>query len=90
MRVTISVYAVLREVLGWKSRVVEIEGRDRATLREVLQRVPKLFEKVVDGDRIAEGFIVLVNGIHAQFVGGLEALIEDSTSIDIFPPGGGG
>jgi len=90
LRVTVSIYAVLREVLGWKSRVVEIEGRDRATLREVLQRLPELFERVVDGDRIAEGYIVFVNGVHAQFVGGLDAVIEDSASIDVFPPGGGG
>ncbi len=90
MRVRVSVYSMLREKLGWKHVDIEIEG-DRATLREVLDRVPRLRELVVrDDGSFEEGFLVLINGIHAQHLGGLDAEVRDGYEIDVFPPGGGG
>jgi len=90
VKVKISVYTYLREKLGWREKVVEIPGKDQATLEEVLKQVPELYELVVVDGRIAEGYIVFVDGIHAQFVGGLNAVVKDGSEIAVFPPGGGG
>ncbi len=91
MRVVIEVFALLREKLGWASKVVELEGSE-AKLIDVLRKVPELYNLVVKESEgsIAEGFIVMINGVHAQFRGGLEAVVRDGDTISVFPPAAGG
>ncbi len=91
MRVVIEVFALLREKLGWSSKVIELEGSE-ARLIDVLKKVPELYSLVVDDSEksVAEGFIVMINGIHAQFRGGLEAIVRDGDTISVFPPAAGG
>ena len=90
MKVKVCIYSMLREKLGWKARDVELEG-DRAKLRDVLDRVPELKKLIVREDgSFVEGFLILVNGIHAQHLGGLDAEVRDGAEVDVFPPGGGG
>lgn len=91
MRVTIEVFAYLKDKLGWKSKVVEID-KDSAFLIEILKTVPELYKELCSDrdDCIDEDFIILVNGIHYQFIGGEKAIIRDGDTISIFPPAAGG
>ena len=91
MKVVIEVFALLRDKLGWSSKVVELEGSE-AKLIDVLRKVPELYSVVVDesGKSIVEGFIIMINGVHVQFRGGLEAVVRDGDTISVFPPAAGG
>jgi len=91
LRIAIEIYASLREKLGWQYRVVELDGLE-AKLVDVLRSVPELYSVVVNEleSGIARGFIVLINGMHAEFCGGLEARVRDGDTISIFPPAAGG
>ncbi len=89
MNVSIKVYGTLREKLGWKEKTITLPQR-QATMREILA-VLGLEKMVLDEeDHIREGFIVFVNGVHAQFKGEGKTIIRDGDIIAIFPPGGGG
>ncbi len=88
MKIIVEVFGTLREKLGWTKKIVELEGRE-TTLRQVLEKLD-ISEIVLEGDMIREGFIVLVNGVHAQFKGHGNAKLRDHDTVSIFPPGGGG
>lgn len=88
MKVVVEVYGALREKLGWSKKTIEIPS-SHAMLGQVLEKLG-IAEIVLEDNKIREGFIVLVNGIHAQFTGQGETPIKDGDIISIFPPGGGG
>lgn len=88
MRIVVEVFGPLREKLGWAKKIVELE-EEEATLRQVLEKLG-ISEVILDGDTIREGYIVLVNGVHAQFKGHGNTKLKDHDIISIFPPGGGG
>lgn len=88
MRIVVEVFGQLREKLGWAKKVVELEGKE-TTLRQVLEKLG-ISEMILDGDMIREGYIVLVNGVHAQFKGHGNAKLSNHDTVSIFPPGGGG
>ncbi len=89
IRVRVEVFGTLRDKLGWREKVLELP-LDNATLADVLSALPDLKQYVVrDGD-IAEGFLVFINGIHAQFRGKLKARVRDGDEVAVFPPGAGG
>ena len=87
-KATITVYGALRDKLGWKQKTIEFHG-DNTKLKDLVSKVPEL-KFIVKGDKLVEGFIILINGIHAQFRGGINAIIKDGDEISIFPPGAGG
>ncbi len=89
MRVKVEVFGTLRDRLGWRERTVIIEG-DSVSLDRVLNELPDLRKYLVSDDSLREGFIVFINGIHAQFKGGLRAELRDGDEIAVFPPGAGG
>jgi molybdopterin synthase sulfur carrier subunit len=89
MRVTIHVYAFLKEKTGWESRVVELE-RECVKLMDILESVPELRNVILAGDDIDRNFIVLLNGRNIRLLNGLDTLIADGDRVDIFPPAGGG
>ncbi len=81
---------MLREKVGFKHIEVNLEGNE-SKLIDLLNKLPNLKKWVVDNSgSIREGFIVLINGIHAQFKGGLNAKLGDGDEVSIFPPGAGG
>lgn len=89
IRVRVEVFGTLRDKLRWRERVLELP-LGNATLADVLEALPDLKQYVIrDGD-IAEGFLVFINGIHAQFKGGLKARVRDGDEVAVFPPGAGG
>jgi len=90
MRVIVKVFASLRDKLGWSVREVELR-RERPSFRDLLEELADLKNIVlIDGDNLAEGFIVLVNGINIRFTGGLGTALKDGDEIAVFPPSGGG
>ncbi len=88
IKVILRVYGALREKLGWSSREVMLKGS--ATLGNLLEKIPDLSEYIVRDGELSEYFIVLINGKHAQFLGGLRARLKNGDEVDIFPPGAGG
>ncbi len=91
MRVVVEVFSLLRKKLGWDRKEIHMDSSE-AKLIDVLKNIPELYQLVVDESKkdIAEGFLVLVNGIHVQFCGGLKAVVRDGDTISIFPPAAGG
>ncbi len=88
--IVIEVFGVMRDKVKWARKKVRIPSRE-ATLEEVLKEVPEVLTEVVDGgERIRPGYIVLINGRHAQFLGGLKAKVRKGDEISVFPPGAGG
>jgi len=88
-KVIITVYGILREKLGWRSKEVVFKG-DKITFRELLDVEPKLKSLMIQGANLIDDYIILLNGVHLQFKGGLNAVLRDGDEISIFPPGGGG
>ncbi|MEM0015242.1 MAG: MoaD family protein [Zestosphaera sp.] len=90
VKVVVEVYSTLREKLGWSRRELLIPS-SKALLGDVLDLLPEVKKYLVDEEnRIRRGIILLVNGRHAEFTGGLKTPLEDGDLITIFPPSGGG
>ncbi len=89
MKIKVSVYATLREKLGWKSK--EVEVKENTTVRDVLEKLPDLSGKVLNkSGELVEGMVVLLNGLNIKGLEGLNTKVKDGDEIDIFPPAGGG
>lgn len=88
-KVTLEVFATLRERLGWSKKELIINSSE-ISLKEVLDAVPDLRSVITEQDSLKKGFIVLVNGRHAELLGGLQAVVRDGDAIAIFPQSGGG
>ncbi len=90
VKVRVSVFGVLREKVGFKELEIELGGSN-PKLIDLLNKLPKLKKWVVDDSGgLRDGFIVLINGIHAQFRGGLNCELRDGDEVSVFPPGAGG
>lgn len=89
MRVVVEIFGVLREKLGWKRKIVELEGNS-ASLNHLLDKLPELRNIVTEEGRLREGVLILINGIHVQHLKGLETPLKDGDEVSVFPPGGGG
>jgi Tfx family DNA-binding protein len=94
MRVLVEVFATLRERLGWSLKSVEFSC-DEVTLEDLLKSVKDLHDLLINdlgGDlsSLLENYLVFINGIHAQFRGGLRAVLRDNDKVSIFPPVAGG
>ncbi|RLG87978.1 MAG: molybdopterin synthase sulfur carrier subunit [Thermoprotei archaeon] len=90
MRIRILVFADLREKLGWKERILEFSKDTEISLNEVLESIPILKTLVTESSKVRKGYIILINGIDYEALGGLKALIKNNDTISIFPPAGGG
>lgn len=88
VKVVVEVFGTLREKLGWRRRVVEL-GQG-ATLRNLVEELPELREAIAPRGELLEGVLVMVNGIHAQLLKGLETPLRSGDEVSVFPPGGGG
>ncbi len=94
MRVLVEVFATLQERLGWTAKYVEINAHE-ITLEKLVKGLQDLYDLIsVDAGRdlsdLLGSYIVFVNGVHAQFKGGLNALLRDGDKVSIFPPVAGG
>ncbi|RLG84795.1 MAG: molybdopterin synthase sulfur carrier subunit [Thermoprotei archaeon] len=88
IKVVVEVFGTLREKLGWRRKVVEL--KQGATLRSLVETLPDLREAVTQGGELREGVMIMVNGIHAQLLKGLETPLRNGDEVSVFPPGGGG
>ncbi len=82
-------FTTLKEKLGWSKKELIINSPE-TTLKDIIDAVPDLKFLVTEQDHLKSGFIVLVNGRHIEFLGGLQAVIKDGDTIAIFPQSGGG
>jgi molybdopterin converting factor small subunit len=90
LKITLEVFTTLKERLGWSRKELIIDASESATLRDVLDAVPELKSLIVEQDLLKKGFIILINGRHAEFLGGLHAIVRDGDTVDVFPQSGGG
>ncbi|MGC8974698.1 MAG: MoaD/ThiS family protein [Thermoprotei archaeon] len=88
-KITLEVFTTIREKLGWSKKELVINS-PQITLKDVLDAVPELGLLLVEQDTLKRGFIILINGRHAEFLGGLQAIVRDGDTIAIFPQSGGG
>ena len=90
------VLRVKTKALGWlrqegaNQEVVELD--DRATLIKALRILFKqsVLERIVRNGRISNQVIVLVNGVDANLIGGLEAELKDGDELTFIPVVHGG
>ncbi len=88
MKITIKVFATLRDELGWKEKIVELR---QAKLIDLINMYPKLKHRIIDEQgKVHEHYRIFVNGIYIDFAGGLERKLEDGDVIAIFPALAGG
>ncbi|MCC6032649.1 MAG: MoaD/ThiS family protein [Desulfurococcaceae archaeon] len=90
LKITLEVFTTLKERLGWSKKELIIDASESATLKDVLDAVPELKSLIVEQDLLKKGFIILINGRHAEFLGGLHAIVRDGDTVDVFPQSGGG
>lgn len=89
-KVIIEVFLTLREKLGWSKKEVNF-NENYIIFKHLLDYTNELKQYLIDekGD-MAKGYIILVNGRHIEFTGGLQTKLKDGDEIVIFPPSGGG
>ncbi|MCS7131500.1 MAG: MoaD family protein [Hadesarchaea archaeon] len=94
MRITIKLFATLREAAGQRLLVEEVP--DGSSLGDVVRRIcgrlgPEFRKQVLDehGEPL-ERVRILLNGHNAIFLGGFAARLKDGDEIAMFPPVGGG
>ncbi|MDI9619782.1 MAG: MoaD family protein [Candidatus Nezhaarchaeota archaeon] len=92
MKVTVEVYGPLRNVLGWRSTILEVE--DGSTLLTLLELItagkPDVKEMIMEGSNLKDYVKVLVNGRDCRSLSGLKTKLEEGCVISVFPPAGGG
>ena len=89
----VKIYATLREMLGVKS--IDMMLSEPTPVRRVLQSVvdgyPALRSKLWNSDGTLTGYVtVLLGGKSIEYLDGLESMVEDSDTMSLFPPVGGG
>ena len=89
MRVKIKVFATLRDKLGWKEKICEVE--EESTVRRVLEEIEGIREVVFDRNReVSREYRVFINGRYIDFAGGLNRILKDYDEIAVFPAIAGG
>lgn len=93
MKVLVEVYATLYDKLGWRSKEVELDCNE-ISLENLIKSIPDLYNTLIndlsDLRELIDNYIILINGIHAQFKNGLNAVLRDGDKVAIFPPVAGG
>jgi molybdopterin synthase sulfur carrier subunit len=90
----INFYADLRPLVGGKT--VHVPVRSPMTARQALEAItannPALAEKIWQAPgKLHDHIHVFINGRQSVFLPqGMETLIDDNTTLDVFPPVGGG
>jgi len=88
MKITIRVFATLRDELGWREKTLELS---HARLIDVINMFPELKERVITSEgKVHEHYRIFVNGVYIDFAGGLERRLEDGDVIAVFPALAGG
>jgi len=92
-KVKVVLFAVFREVAGWREKEVDVE--DGVTVGELVNKVlkdnPKLRETIEELKQRGFDYIVLVNGRHVDYLEDQwNYKLREGDRIAILPPAGGG
>jgi len=87
--VKVKAYMTLRELFGWREKIVELD-KDKPKFKDLIKKIPdiSIAMKRYKGERWS--LIILLNGRHLNFLGNEEALLKDGDIITLFPPLAGG
>jgi MoaD family protein len=91
MKVTIKLFAYLRELFGEKERQFTLN--DTGSVRDVLNVLcdtPERRGEIFAGDDLKPAIVVMVNGANLPAATGLDTRLADSDVVAIFPLMGGG
>jgi molybdopterin synthase sulfur carrier subunit len=91
MRVNVQFFAIFRDIFGTKA--MEVTVKPGTTIEEVLGLVCNTEQrrgKIFDNGNLRPYVIILKNGRHIQYLGGLETALEEDDKVSIFPPIAGG
>ncbi|WP_291493398.1 MoaD family protein [Desulfurella sp.] len=78
-------YSTLREKKG-KSVEINIEYINIKSLIDLLE----ISNYILDNNNLLAGTMILVNGKNISHLNGLDTIVQNSDSIDFFPPAAGG
>jgi len=93
VKVTVKLFATLREMAGWKERVYDLDPPDVSSLLRTVQvKGEPFYDIVVDEEKgvLLSRYKVLVNGRDIEFLQGLKTILNSGDVVAIFPPAGGG
>ncbi|WP_448577849.1 MoaD/ThiS family protein [Thermosphaera sp.] len=95
MIVTVRFYGVLKDIVGREVLTLEVNNSGLILIdliKEILRNHPSLSEFITIRDERIEvkGLTILINGRHAMFLGGDNAMLNDGDVVDILPPLHGG
>ena len=88
MKIRVKVFFTLRERLGWKEKLVELP--ENTKLRDLLDLLPAIKEEINRYRVRGYSMIIMINGRHAEFLGGLDAELHEGDEVAFFPPAAGG
>lgn len=94
MKIKVKVFARLREIL--RNREVEVEVGEGATIRDLLLTLVKIYGKELEeylfseNGNLREHFVIYVNGVGVDEVGGVERALKEGDVVAILPPISGG
>ena len=89
-KVTVKLYATLKEILGFDTAYVEASNVKEA-IERLLREYPKLKYEIVDDNlNLKDRYIYLVNGRNIAFLQRENTPLKEGDRLTIFPPVGGG
>ena len=89
-KVTVKLYATLKEILGFDTAYVEASNVKEA-IERLLREYPKLKYEIVDDNlNLKDRYIYLVNGRNIVFLQRENTPLKEGDRLTIFPPVGGG
>lgn len=93
MKVLVKVFGELRALVGGPSLELELDG-EKTTMLVLVRHLEKeqreLVEAFMDGDALRQYYILLINGLRADTLDGLNTEIRDGDEVAIFAPVAGG
>jgi len=89
VKVEVKVFMTLKELFGWRSKVIELDNNP-PRFRDLVSKVPeiKIAIEKYKGERWS--LIILLNGRRIEFLSGFDSILKDGDIISIFPPLAGG
>ncbi|MBS7287673.1 MAG: MoaD family protein [Candidatus Freyarchaeota archaeon] len=94
LKVKVRVFARLRELL--KSREIEVELSDGATLVDLLGALVEIYGKELkdylfsESGGLKEHFMIYINGVGVNEAGGVNKVLKEGDVVAILPPISGG
>lgn len=89
-KVTVKLYATLKEILGFDTTYVEANNVKEA-IEKLLRKYPKLKDEIVDDNlNLKDHYIYLVNGRNIVFLQKENTILKEGDRVTIFSPVGGG